>query len=66
MHEQSHQIFEILDSGESLKDCVLPSGQLSRRVDVMWLLVSGEVPLRGCVEFNHGLGKWVCVTLQSW
>jgi len=57
MHEQSHQIFEILDSGESLKDCVLPSGQLSRRVDVMWLLVSGEVPLRGCVEFNHGLGK---------
>jgi len=53
MNEQADEVFNVFNSRESFEDGILPPSQLTRRVDVVGLLVSSEVLLRESVEFNH-------------
>lgn len=60
----NHESDEVLRLFKRLKrfiNSILPAGQLSRRVDVVRLLVSSVVPLRACIEVNHGFRHGVCV-----
>ena len=66
MDEKSDEIINILDSRERLIDGILPSGQLSWGVDVVGLLISGEMQLGCGVEFDHGFCQSFCMALQSW
>ena len=66
MNKKSDEILNILDSRERLKDGILPSGQLSRGVDVVGLLISGEMLLGSGVEFDHGFCQSFRMALQSW
>ena len=66
MDEKSDEILNILDSGERLIDGILPSGQLSRGVDVVGLLISGEMQLGSGVEFDHGFCQIFRMASQSW
>lgn len=53
MCPESNQLIDRINGVNGLVDGVLPSSELTRRVDIMWLDVRCEMFLRLCVELDH-------------
>ena len=65
MSPKSHQVFQRADALQSFVHGVLPPRKLSRRIDIMGLLVTSELDLRLGIEVDHGPGQGVCVGPQG-
>jgi hypothetical protein len=64
--EEPDQVLLAVDGGLGLENCILPTGQLSRRVNVVGLHVSCEVQLGASVKLHHGFGERVRILLEGW
>ena len=68
MNKQSNEFLDrhALEWSYSLAYTTHPSSHLTRRVDIMRLLIDSETLLRQQIKLNHGIRQRLSVHTQRW